>query len=393
MRVAILSTMAGVPWGGSEELWADAASEALDAGHEVALFLPRWPELPPRAAALVARGARLHLRRRSYQLGAERAVRRVVGRPVRLPHLPGSSAVRALATFAPDVVIVSEGTLYSFVHVRDVCEWLARSATPYVTVCQHLSDDYVPTDALRARAGAVYSAAYRAAFVARSNVEAAERQIASTLANAIVVRNPVNLHDVRPVGAVRVAPGGPARFASVARLDSRTKGQDLLFAALGDPAWRDREWRLDLFGAGPDGPYLRTLAAHYGIEHRVAFCGQVADVRAIWAEAELLVLASRSEGTPLALVEAMLCARPAVVTDIGGNAEWVTEGETGFVADAPTRRSLLAALERAWAARNGWAAMGARAHAVAAGQYDPHAGRTLLGVALAAASGGRGAPA
>ena len=39
----------------------------------------------------------------------------------------------------------------------------------------------------------------------------------------------------------------------------------------------------------------------------------------------LLVLPSRAEGTPIALVEAMICARPAVVTDVGGNVEWLED--------------------------------------------------------------------
>ena len=52
---------------------------------------------------------------------------------------------------------------------------------------------------------------------------------------------------------------------------------------------------------------------------------------------------------PLALVEAMLCGRTAVVTDVGGNAEWIEDGETGFVAEAATAKSFGAALkERGW---------------------------------------------
>ena len=53
----------------------------------------------------------------------------------------------------------------------------------------------------------------------------------------------------------------------------------------------------------------------------VHFRGHVNDIRAIWEQNHLLVLPSRYEGLPLALVEAMWCGRPAVVTDVGGNAE------------------------------------------------------------------------
>jgi len=108
-------------------------------------------------------------------------------------------------------------------------------------------------------------------------------------------------------------------------------------------------------------------------------------VRSIWAENQLLVLPSRSEGTPLALVEAMICGRPAVVTDAGGNVEWVDEPDTGFVAAAATVRSLGAALERAWQAQGQWPEIGTRARARALRQYDPSPERTLLNLITNAA--------
>ena len=77
----------------------------------------------------------------------------------------------------------------------------------------------------------------------------------------------------------------------------------------------------------------------------------------------MLVLPSRYEGLPLALVEAMWCGRPAVVTDVGGNAEVCSDGETGFLSVAPTVELLDEALERAWAQRDNWQAMGRVARA------------------------------
>jgi len=60
---------------------------------------------------------------------------------------------------------------------------------------------------------------------------------------------------------------------------------------------------------------------------------------------------SRYEGMPLAMVEAMLCARPIVATDVAGHSEIVEDEVTGFLADAPTVPSLRRALERLWAKR------------------------------------------
>jgi glycosyltransferase involved in cell wall biosynthesis len=57
----------------------------------------------------------------------------------------------------------------------------------------------------------------------------------------------------------------------------------------------------------------------------------------------------------------MLCARPAVVTNVAGNPEVIEDGQTGFVAAAPTVGHLDEAMERAWRHRGNWRAMGVEA--------------------------------
>ena len=65
MRIAIISTMEGCPWGGSEELWAAMAMQALKKGHEVLISVCDWPQTPPALGLLQAnapRSLRGHLR-------------------------------------------------------------------------------------------------------------------------------------------------------------------------------------------------------------------------------------------------------------------------------------------------------------------------------------------
>ena len=69
----------------------------------------------------------------------------------------------------------------------------------------------------------------------------------------------------------------------------------------------------------------------------------------------------------------MWCGRPAIVTDVGGNAELCVDNETGFVAPAPTVSSLADTLQRAWERREDWQRMGQAARARAESQIprDP----------------------
>jgi hypothetical protein len=64
MRIAFFSTMAGMPWGGSEELWCRAASELLERGHEIHFNGIDWPTIAAPLRQLIDRGANAHFRSR-----------------------------------------------------------------------------------------------------------------------------------------------------------------------------------------------------------------------------------------------------------------------------------------------------------------------------------------
>ncbi|QDV39637.1 glycosyltransferase family 4 protein [Tautonia plasticadhaerens] len=369
LRIAFITAQLGVPWGGSEVLWSRAATLAMREGHEVAVVSRRWPETPAPIAALRDAGARLFPRVVDPRGRLGRNVER------RLYPAP------ALARWRPDVVCVSLSTFYDAMDVP--LARLARAAgAPYVLVCQQLDDrrgspPMAASSWLRSAAADFCRGAARVAFVAEENRRSAERQVAARLPNSCVVRNPVQLSSLDPVPWPADDGEGP-RLACVARLQIGDKGQDALFEALAGPAMRGRPWRLRLFGEGRDRTYLEELATHLGIADRVEFRGHVGDVRSIWRDHHLLVLPSQVEGTPLALVEAMLCGRPALVTDVGGHREWVDEPGNGFVSPAASGRELSAALWRAWEARESWEELGRRARLDALERFDPAPDRTLL---------------
>jgi glycosyltransferase involved in cell wall biosynthesis len=342
--------MGGAAWGGSEELWATAASDALDAGYEVFVSVFGWTNEPPKIGELQRRGAKILRRHNPYF--------QVPG-----ASFDAASSYRDLFKRNPDVIVISQAWSFDVVAHSDLLELLSVTPIPFVLVCQFnenlpvLTDDY-----RREHAYKIFSRAFRVLFVSNQNRVEAERQLARKIPNSDLVLNPVNLSDrsYLPWPESRTA-----RFASVARLDAKYKGQDILIETLSADEWKQRDWHLTLYGSGRDERYLRSLVEFFVLQKRITFAGHQSDVRAIWAQEQVLVMISRAEGTPLALVEAMLCGRPAIVSNAGGNQEWVAEAETGFVAEAPVIGLARAAMERAWCARQRWNAMGKQAHQVA----------------------------
>jgi len=365
MRIAIISTMAFSRWGGSEELWAACASAALAAGHEVMLSVHRESTEAPRVQDLVHRGARVHGRRVIPPNRIGRAFSRYV------------SVFEPVLRWRPEVVLISQGGTYDLVlngQAAGLHEALQLVGVPYVVVC-HGNGEMVLGDADRAVAKAFFADARRVCFVAERMVQLAQRQLAGALPNATVVKNPVNMTSTAPLPWPEAA---PVKFATVGRLEAHVKGYDLLFEALAQAPWTTRPWTLSLYGEGPSRKYLEELAGYFGIHDRLHFAGHTNDIRAIWAENHLLIQPSRTEGVPLALVEAMLCGRPAVVTNVGGMSEWVAEPATGFIAAGAATAAIGEAMERAWLRRAQWYEMGQRAREVAVARIAPNPGGALL---------------
>ena len=76
---------------------------------------------------------------------------------------------------------------------------------------------------------------------------------------------------------------------------------------------------------------LEELAAARGISHRIQFLGEYSDIPRLLAAADFGLLTSREEGFSNVILEGMAAGLAMIVTDVGGNAEAVLHGETGFV--------------------------------------------------------------
>ena len=357
-----VSTMGGGSWGASEELWAATAEQALACGHEVGISVYDWPSAPEMLQRLGRKGAQIWRRRRGDGTRLARLTRRL------------RSPYAHIGEFRPDVTLVSQGGTYDALHLPGLAATLAELGKPFALLCHANTEIVEPT--IRARASDLFGRAALLGFFSNHSRRICEQQLARELPNAMVLQNPIKLADYTPLPWPA---GAGAKFASVARLDVWHKGHDLMFEALAQPAWADRDWRLTLYGEGHDQAYLQALTAFHGIAERVTFGGFVADVRAIWATNHMLLVSSRlRETVPLVLVEAMLCGRPVVATEVGIAPELIEDGRAGFLADAPVAKAFGRALERAWSTQHRWEDMGLFANQDAIAAMDPSPASTLL---------------
>ncbi|MFT3916845.1 MAG: glycosyltransferase family 4 protein [Anaeromyxobacteraceae bacterium] len=145
--------------------------------------------------------------------------------------------------------------------------------------------------------------------------------------------NGVDLERFRP-------PSAAERHAARARLGVRgplavycgrlspEKGVDVLVAAWPRVLAAAPGARLVVLGEGPEAARLLAGVRALGVDASVSLPGP-GDPAALLAAADAFVLPSRTEGLPVALLEAMAARVPVVATAVGGSAELLADGLTG----------------------------------------------------------------
>ncbi|MGE5243996.1 MAG: glycosyltransferase family 4 protein [Betaproteobacteria bacterium] len=103
---------------------------------------------------------------------------------------------------------------------------------------------------------------------------------------------------------------------------------------------------LVIAGDGPVRPELERLVAARRLTSRVRLLGWREDLVDLYETIDVCVLASRNEGTPVAVIEAMAAGRPVVATRVGGVPDVVDEGETGLLVAAGDVDGLATAMVR-----------------------------------------------
>lgn len=111
---------------------------------------------------------------------------------------------------------------------------------------------------------------------------------------------------------------------------SREKGPDVMIDALAQ--LRDLPVRLTVIGEGRERQFLEKYAATIDVDSRIDWKGVIPDASGMLPGFDLLVISSRTEGTPIVLLEAMSAGLPIVTTAVGGIPAVVSEDEAMLVA-------------------------------------------------------------
>lgn len=245
MRVAIISDHRGWDWAGCEEVWLGVASQALELGHKVAVFLCRRNVPREKIEPLIDRGMEVHVPGRGTTI-VERT-RRISWKLASLI-APLSAPFQAIEGFSPDVVLYNLGDAIPNAVVLDQIKRARALRWPYVVMCNnsHLFDP-PPEGSHRDAAIEIYQGARLVLSTAARAISDVEQMLAASVAESRVVRNPVTMKDT---SALPMPANPVVQLAQIGRLDYIQKGQDTLLAALGTCSFRQDQWQLTVYGDG-----------------------------------------------------------------------------------------------------------------------------------------------
>jgi len=162
-----------------------------------------------------------------------------------------------------------------------------------------------------------------------------------------VIPNPVVVDKVAAPStqAKKRLNSGTCRIVSIGRLTEQ-KGFDILIESFGRLAAKYADWRLVIYGEGPQRPKLAQLIEARQLEQKVALPGLTRDVASVLSDATLFVLPSRFEGFSNVLLEALSRGLPVIATDCpGANAKVLAYGTYGTLVPPDDIPALTAALE------------------------------------------------
>lgn len=310
-RVRLLLAAGGRgAFGTPERACWELATRLPEARYDVTVWLPPGAEIDELADALQQRG---------------RAVERP-GEPRSRWDLRGLAAVGAMVRRARPALLhlhtEAEGghrALPSLTRLFGIERWVAT---------HHGLPGWEPWPAL-ASADAVTA-------VCESAAEALIRAHGVPRARVRVVPNgvePPDPEEMRGAREVRQSLGASAQrplWVCAARLED-VKGHETLLQALQRVRQRGLDFVLALAGEGARRAGLERMARELGVDSQVRFLGSVEALGPVLWAADLVVLASREEGQPLSILEAMARGRPVVASAVGGLPDLIEDGVSGVL--------------------------------------------------------------
>ncbi|MDZ4793338.1 MAG: glycosyltransferase family 4 protein [Bacteroidota bacterium] len=345
-KILFLSVMNGSAWGGSEELWYQAALWTARHGYPVAVCCFDGEGKSNRLEKLAQAGCSLFL-----LPGKVETKKQMLLGKIKL-----NKAIAEVPFEEYDKVIVSQGGWKDVTH--GPFKKLYRRLKEYVLI-YHNYNIHEKFSLHK------FSLLQKWAGKSEKNLgdtpkifQALEEAYSLHIPRQEKLFNPLTFATPEKATAYPETLNGKYILAVFSALDIERKAQDVLIRALSGEAWRHRNWELHLYGEGKDKELLQQLIQELQLQSSIFLYGNASDYREAIRQSHLVLQITHMDAMPITVMDSLAMARPVVVSNVGDMPFWIKENVNGWVTNAVTPEAIQQTLEQAWQKRDRWSAMG-----------------------------------
>jgi glycosyltransferase involved in cell wall biosynthesis len=361
--IVIYTGMPSNSWGGSEELWYLFAQYCIRKGNTVVVIAEFKGKVHSNFQNLSNLGINLKLinprKKYSFIKKLYNKYNRWRNNHSNIPQYYYET-LNYVKELKPKYFIINQGGTFSFFEDKLILFLLRNFSSKYMLISQHNQEYFTYSYDYLVNLRKEVNKFEKFFFVSERNYNVALRQLAQPMFPEIhFIQNPCKIILNRPLD---YPISDQIKIAFIGRLECRNKGLDILIDSLSHDCFKNYNWKLELWGEGPDKEYLIDLVNYYELSKNIFFMGYTKDIIEVWKSNQMLILPSHNEGTPLVILETMMCGRAVFTTDVGDNSKFVFDGENGFLIPSATKKVLVSKLIEAFNQRNHWQQMGYQSH-------------------------------
>ncbi len=363
--ILFISLMNGAAWGGSEEIWYQAAAFASRRGVRTACAVYHWPAKEARMNELKKAGCEI-----IYLPNKGRTKRNIpekiqykYTKKIALPNVINSLPARDY-----DFVVVNQGYFEVTMPVwKNFINKLGRFALVFHNYSENETFSTEKSVILQQWMDRAVINLYDSSRIH----QVLEKKLNRPFPNSEVIYNPNTFPPPDEITAYPPLTDGRYLWVMLAALDTGRKAQNCLIKSLSSLKWKERNWILKLYGDGEDREMLAALIRENGLSEKVFLEGHSSNVRQVLNDAHLVLQMTHIDSMPVSVVEAMSMSRPVVASCIGDMPLWIKEGINGWISPDASVEQIDITLEKAWQQRESWGEMGKHSFNTFKEKYPP----------------------
>lgn len=351
-KTLFLSVMNGSAWGGSEELWYQAALWMARHHYDVGVCCFDDAGKSGKMRELEKAGCKLFL-----LPGREETKKQLLLGKIKL-----SIAVTEVPFEEYDKVIVSQGGWKDVTH--GPFKKLFQRMKEYVLIYHN----YNINEKFSLRK---FSLLQKWADKAVKNLgdtpkifQALEEAYSLSIPRQEKLFNPLTFEVPQTAAPYPQVVNGKYIFSVFAALDIGRKAQDVLIKALAGAAWKDRKWELHIYGSGKDKELLQKMIQDHQLQSKIFLQGNADNYAEAICKSHLVLQITHIDAMPITVMDSLAMARPIVVSNVGDMPSWINNDINGWVVTQVTPDAINRTLEQAWEQRDNWATMGKQSFAI-----------------------------